>query len=216
MAGGEALRPDLQGGLEALGLGAGPEAVDRLLAYLELLDRWSRVYNLTAVREPARMVSVHLLDSLAARPFVTGGAVIDVGSGAGLPGIPLAICSSGQRFVLLDSSAKKVRFLRHAVMALRLEAVQVVHERTQSYRPRHAFDTVISRAFASLSGFVAAAGHLCAPGGRLLAMKGRRALAEEESLSDPYRIVAVHRVDVPGLDAERHIYEIRAGAAIDG
>lgn len=208
----ELTRP-LATGVEALGLELETGALHLLLDYLALLDKWNKVFNLTAVRTPREMLSHHLLDSLAVAPHLHGVRVIDVGAGAGLPGIPLAIISPERRYTLLDSNGKKARFMRQAVIDLGLSNVEVVHERVENYRPEEGFDTVISRAFAAIADFVTLAGPLCRQGGRLLAMKGRYPDDEIDALPAGFAVAAVHRLAVPGLDAERHLVEITKEAS---
>jgi len=187
----------------------GPESLAAELAvFMELLDRWNRSHNLTAVRDPDEMVTRHLLDSLVVLPWLRGPRIVDVGSGAGLPGLPLAMARPEFGFVLLDSAAKRVSFLRHVVARLRLENVRVIHARVQDYADEAGFDTVISRAFAALADFVNLAGHLCTPGGRLLAMKGRLDPAEIEAVPDGWVIEQSRRLKVPGSAGERHLLEI--------
>lgn len=195
----------LAGGVERLGIALPAAAVPRLLAFIQLLQKWNQAFNLTAVRDPAQMVTRHLLDSLAVLPFLEGGRVVDVGSGAGLPGIPLALASPERRFVLLDSNGKKTRFLTQAVTELGLTNVEVVRRRAEDYRPEQGFDTVISRAFATLAATAHAAGHLCAPRGILLVMKGVYPGEELEDLPSAMGLRAVHRLEVPGLAAQRHL-----------
>ena len=192
----------LEAGLRRLGL-AVPAAP--LLAYMELLARWNRAYNLTAVREPARMVSHHLLDSLAVLPWVRGPRVADAGTGAGLPGIPLAVARPDWAFTLIDAGGKKTRFVTQAVAELGLANVTVVHSRVEDFRPEAPFDTVVSRAFAALDGMLAATAHLGGPGTRWLAMKGRPPEAELAAVPAPFRVEAVEPVQVPGLDAARSV-----------
>ena len=180
----------------------------QLAGYLELLDRWNRSHNLTAVRDPDEMVTRHLLDSLLVLPWLRGPRILDVGSGAGLPGLPLAMARPEFGFVLLDSAAKRVGFLRHVVARLRLENVRVIHTRVEDYADEAGFDTVISRAFAALAEFVNLAGHLCGPGGRLLAMKGRLDPSEIEAVPEGWVIEESHRLTVPGSAGERHLLEI--------
>ena len=195
-------------GLAALGVTLPPGGAERLLEFVELLQRWNQAYNLTAVRDPAEMLTKHILDSLAVLPYVRSGPVQDVGAGAGLPGIPLAIALPETRFVLLDSNGKKTRFMVQAKAALKLHNVEVVQARAEDYRPPVPFATVLSRAFASLGEFVTLAGAGCAPGGRLLAMKG--ASPEEELAAIPagFRVLGVYPLKVPGLNAERCVVEI--------
>lgn len=196
----------LAAGIAQLGLEVPPEARARLLAYVALLAKWNRVYNLTAVRKPEEMIPRHILDSLAVAPFVHGTRVLDVGTGAGLPGIPLAVVLPDRHFVLLDSSAKKIRFVTQAIAELGLANAQAVQSRVQDFRPVRLFDTVVSRAFASIASMVEAAAHLCSEQGRLLAMKGAYPQAELEAVPAGFKITDVQALRVPGLeDAQRHV-----------
>jgi 16S rRNA (guanine527-N7)-methyltransferase len=180
-------------------------AVERLAAYLRLLERWNRVYNLTAVRGPQDMVVRHILDSLSILPWLRGSRVLDVGSGAGLPGIPLAIVQPHLAFYLLDSNSKRTRFMTQAVAELGITNVEVVHCRVEDYPFEGSFDTVVSRAFASLAVMLASSGRLCAAGGCLLAMKGRCPDGELRNLPTGYALVGIYRLPVPSLDGERHL-----------
>jgi len=198
------LAEQLARGLAALKLTLTPRQYAGLLAYLQLLGKWNRVYNLTAVREPREMVARHLLDSLAVIPYIKGPRVLDVGTGAGLPGIALAVALPDLKFVLLDSVAKKTRFLVQAASELGLTNVTIETQRAENYRPAALFDTVISRAFGSLAEFLVAAGPLCRHGGLLLAMKGRFPQEELTTLPSGYRLREAARLIVPGLDEERH------------
>ncbi len=198
------LRAPLESGLAALGLGAalaGP-----LLDYLALLQRWNATYNLTAVREPRQMVTLHLLDSLAIAAH-TGGIsrLADLGTGAGLPGIPLAIARPDLQVTLVESNGKKARFLREAVRQLGLGNARVAESRAEALDEPGAYDAITARALATLAQIIAAGGHLVAPGGRLLAMKGQRPDAELAALPADWQLQAMHRLQVPGLDAERHL-----------
>jgi 16S rRNA (guanine527-N7)-methyltransferase len=184
------------------------EQVSRLLAYLDLLQRWNRAYNLTAVRDRADMVTRHLLDSLVVLPWIPGGRLLDAGSGAGLPGVPLAIARPDLDVTLLDSAGKKIRFLEHLRRELGLRNVTPVQARLEDYAPQDLvsapFGAVISRAFASLAAFAAAARHLTGAA-RLLAMKGRYPASELAELPAWLRVEAVERLAVPGLQEERHL-----------
>ncbi len=195
----------LDHGLIGLGLTLTAETRSRFLQYLSLLSKWNRTYNLTAIREPARLVSHHLLDSLAVLPYLDGPSVVDVGSGAGLPGIPLALARPGWEFTLLESNHKKAAFLRQAVLELRLENAQVVMDRAERWRPAHGFDIAISRAFSDLPGFVGTAQHLCRQRGLLAAMKGIYPDEELAQLGPEVRIQKVVALNVPGVGASRHL-----------
>lgn len=195
-------------GIAALGLTLDAEQQERLLAYLALVVKWNKAYNLTAIRDPLEMVTKHLLDSLAVLPQLHGGTVLDVGSGAGLPGIPLAIADAARQFTLLDSNGKKTRFLLQAKGELRLSNLSVVHSRLERYRPGQLFDTVTARAFASLADMVAGTAHLLAPGGTLLAMKGEYPQDELEALPPGFVVREIIALTVPGLEAQRHLVRI--------
>ncbi|MEL7449063.1 MAG: 16S rRNA (guanine(527)-N(7))-methyltransferase RsmG [Pseudomonadota bacterium] len=204
-------RKQLEDGLAALGIAGGEDLAGRLLDFVGLLSKWNRVYNLTAVRDPAKMVPLHLLDSLSVHPWLRGGRVVDVGTGAGLPGIPLALCDASRHFTLLDTNGKKTRFVTHAVGALGLGSVEVVQSRAEDYAPAEPFDTVVCRAYAPLARIVATSGHLCAKGGSIVAMKGARPdeeLAELAEQAPDWRVDEVQRIVVPGLDSERHLVRL--------
>ncbi len=249
------LEAQLQAGIAALGLALPDGAEQRLLAHLALLDKWNRVYNLTAVRDAGRMVSHHLLDSLAVVPVLdallgaasssaqasppidpgpavppapaSGGealmgegahvarrapTVIDVGSGGGLPGIPLAIARPAVQVTLIDSIAKKTAFLQQARAELDLANLRVVTGRVEGFHPEAGFDLIVSRAFADLAEFVTLTRHLLAPGGRWLAMKGLYPHGEIALLPPDVRVSADHDVVVPGLDAKRHLIVLELDA----
>lgn len=205
------LSPELEAGLSALGLPA--SLAPRLLEYLALLDRWNRTYNLTAIRDPREMLTKHLLDSLAMHRFLDGERLADLGTGPGLPGIPLAIAKPELRVALVESNGKKARFLREAVRTLALGNARVLESRAEAVDEPGAFDVVTARALDSLAGIIAVGGHLLAPGGRLLAMKGVRPDQEIAELPAGWVVSAVHPLRVPGLDAERHLLEITRSTA---
>jgi len=199
-------------GIEALHLDIPAEVQAKLLDYVALLAKWNRAYNLTAVRRPAQMVVRHLLDSLAVLPYLHGERVLDVGSGAGLPGIPLALASPRRHFTLLDSNGKKARFLVQAVAALRLDNADVVQCRVADFHPDAGYSSIVSRAFSGMAELIDQAAHLLAPDGRFLFMKGVYPQAEVAALPAGWELEAVHRLAVPGLDAERHLLVVRASA----
>lgn len=207
------LRDRLEKGIRHLELALPEVAVDALLVYLAMLIKWNKAFNLTSVRDPVEMVSRHLLDSLAVVPHLHGQRIIDVGSGAGLPGIPLALAFPRREFVLLDSNSKKTRFLTQARGELGLANLSVVHSRVEDYRPSPGFDCVISRAYASIADILSSSGHLLVEGGEFLAMKG--ALPEQElaALSPRWQVQELLPLQVPGLEQEqRHLLRITAAA----
>ena len=199
------VQQQLAAGIAALGLALPEGAEVKLLTYLALLDKWNRVYNLTAVRDAERMVSHHLLDSLAAVPFFQGERVLDVGSGGGLPGIPLAIARPELQVTLIDSIAKKTAFLLQAKAELGLGNLTVVTGRVEDYRPAGGFDVITSRAFSDLREFVALTRHLLKRGGCWLAMKGLYPNEEIAQLPPGVKVGADYELVVPGLDATRHM-----------
>ena len=203
----DALRPGLAAGLDALDLPAALAAP--LLAYLALLARWNATYNLTAIRDPREMVAKHLLDSLAMQPFVRDlRTLADLGTGPGLPGIPLAIARPGLQVTLVESNGKKARFLREAARQLKLGNASVVESRIEAFDAPGRFDAITARALATLPLILQLGGHLLQPQGRLLAMKGVVPGDEIAALPAGWRVAAVHPLRVPGLDAERHLVEI--------
>jgi 16S rRNA (guanine527-N7)-methyltransferase len=203
----ELLRQRLDAGLSALGIALDETAIARLLDYVDLLERWNAAYNLTAVRDPAEMVTRHLVDSLAILPHVAGATLADLGSGAGLPGIPLAIAAPVRETLLVDSNGKKARFLREAVRRLELKHVRVAESRVEDVAGT--FDCITARAFASLGDMLGWGGHLLAPGGVWLAMKGRVPDDELDAMPADFRVEKIVSLNVPGLDAERHLVIVR-------
>ncbi|MEM9056455.1 MAG: 16S rRNA (guanine(527)-N(7))-methyltransferase RsmG [Pseudomonadota bacterium] len=207
----DADRHSLEAGLRALKLEPEADVVDRLLEFVALLAKWNRVYNLTAVRDPAQMVALHLLDSLSVHGWLRGARAIDVGTGAGLPGVPLALCQPERRFTLLDTNGKKTRFVTHAAGVLKLTNVDVVQARAERFDAPGGFDTVVCRAYAPLPRIVATAGALCASDGSIVAMKGARPddeLTQLKREAPGWQAADVQRVEVPGLDAERHLVRL--------
>jgi 16S rRNA (guanine527-N7)-methyltransferase len=198
------LAGELAAGIAALGVDVAAGAQQRMLDYLALVGKWNQAYNLTAVREPGKMLTHHLLDSLSVLPHVIGSRILDVGSGAGLPGIPLALARPEWRVTLLDANHKKATFLRQAAIELKLDNVEVVCERVETWTPPQPFDTVVSRAFSDLAEFLSLAGRLCARTGIIIAMKGIYPHEELAQVPGNFRLRNVVSLRVPGLDAERH------------
>jgi 16S rRNA (guanine527-N7)-methyltransferase len=198
-------------GLAAMSICATHEQKHRLAAHLDLISKWNRVHNLTAVRETEQMVVLHVLDSLSLLPHLGDArSLLDVGTGAGFPGIPLAILRPDVEVTLLDSSSKKCTFLEQARAELGLVNVHVACERVEAWKPEATFDLVVSRAFAELHDFVAQAGHLVVPGGRMLAMKGVYPFEEIARVPATHRVAGVIELAVPRLDAKRHLVSLEA------
>ena len=190
-------------GITQLGLSVAPEAQQKLLQYLELLYKWNRVYNLTAIRQPEQMVSGHLLDSLAVVPHMWPGCWLDVGCGAGLPGLVLAMACPQWTFTLIDSNSKKTSFVQQAKMELELNNVSVHCGRVESWQAGVKFDGIISRAFTNTAGFVGLTRHLLAQGGGWIAMKAAPKAAELEQLPHDVSVIRVVPLEVPGVVAAR-------------
>jgi 16S rRNA (guanine527-N7)-methyltransferase len=195
-------------GARALGLELDGAQAAKLIAHLDLLDEWGARMNLTAIRDRGQQVTKHVLDSLSVRPFLRGARIADVGSGAGFPGIPLAIVAPDLHFALIESTGKKCRFLEHVRDTLGLANVEVVQARAEAYKPAVRFDTVLARAVGPIADLVRNAGTLVAGGGRLLAMKGRYPGDEVAKKLNGWKVVEVHALHVPGLDEERHLVEL--------
>jgi len=193
----------LERGLAAMGLDAA--LAPPLLTYLTLLDRWNRTYNLTAIRDPMEMVTRHLLDSLAMRPYLEQGTLADLGTGPGLPGIPLAIARPQLQVTLVESNGKKARFMREAVRQLGLTNARVAESRAEALAEPGAYDNLTARAMDTLAGIIAVGGHLLRPGGRLLAMKGVHPHDEIAQLPAGWQVEQVLPLHVPGLTGERHL-----------
>ncbi|AJD50083.1 methyltransferase GidB [Isoalcanivorax pacificus W11-5] len=209
------LARQLADGIAALGLDIDDGQQQQLLAYVGLLDKWNKAFNLTAVRDPAEMVTRHLLDSLAVLPYLGTGHTLDVGTGAGLPGMVLAITRPAQTFTLLDSNGKKTRFVRQAALELGVTNVEVVQARVEQYRSesfQNGSPQVITRAFASLPDMLSLTGHLLADGGRLLAMKAAQADAETATVPAPWHAQCI-ALTVPGLNESRQLVMLERTAA---
>jgi 16S rRNA (guanine527-N7)-methyltransferase len=211
-----ALQDELHRGLASLGLDAAALAPP-LLQYLALLDRWNHTYNLTAIRDPREMVTRHLLDSLAMHAFVSDGTLADLGTGPGLPGIPLAIAKPGLLVTLVESNGKKARFLREAVRTLGLSNARVAESRAEAvdvqvHNGGAAYDALTARALDTLAGIIKVGGHLLKPSGKLLAMKGVRPDEEIAALPAGWTVSAIHALSVPGLVGERHLVIVERDA----
>jgi len=204
-----ALREELESGLRGLDLA--PSLSEPLLVYLALLDRWNRTYNLTAIRDPGEMVAKHLLDSLAMHAFADTGTLADLGTGPGLPGIPLAIASPQLQVTLVESNGKKARFLREAVRTLQLPNARVAESRIEAVDLPGAFDAITARALATLPLILELGGHLLKPAGTLLAMKGVVPVDEIAALPAGWRVERIEPLQVPGLTAERHLVVVARG-----
>lgn len=179
----------------------------QFVAYLELLIKWNKAYNLTSIRSPQEMITKHLLDSLSIQKYLHGNTILDVGTGAGLPGIPLALVEPDKKFVLLDSAGKKTIFLTQVVRTLNLSNVTVVNDRVEKYKPAFCFDSILSRAFSSLKQFIEYTSHLCCADGQFLAMKGELPQDEINALGSEYSPI-VYDLQIEGLDAKRHLIVI--------
>jgi 16S rRNA (guanine527-N7)-methyltransferase len=203
---------ELGEGLQQMRIDLSARQQQQMLEYLQLLAKWNRVFNLTAIREPGEMVSRQLLDSLSILPWVKGARVLDVGTGAGLPGIPLAISLPEVAFTLLDSNGKKTRFVQQAAAQLGLKNVEVINARIESLRDECGFDVITSRAFASLHDFIASTRHLLAAEGCWLAMKGQKDREEGELPAEI--LVQRHTLLVPGCEGDRHLAEVRIATEV--
>lgn len=201
----------LRAGAASLHAPLSPEQGERLLTLLDELLRWNRSYNLTSITDPEVMLTHHLLDSLAVHPYLAGASTVaDVGTGAGFPGLPLALLNPQVRFTLIDASGKKVRFVAHAAHQMGLKNVEALHARVEQLKPQEPFGAVVSRAFAALPQFLEQVAGLSGPETRVLAMKGKRPDTEMQGLPARWHIEACHRLTVPGLDAERTLVIVRA------
>jgi 16S rRNA (guanine527-N7)-methyltransferase len=198
----------LASGAREIGIDLSAERAETLLRLVDELELANAHFNLTAIRDRTGMLYKHVLDSLSLQPYLRGERMVDVGTGAGFPGLALAVVNPERHFTLIEATGKKARFVEQTAARIGLGNAQVENVRAESYRPFELFDTVMARALASLADFVAYAGHLCAPGGRLLAMKGKRPDEEISAVPKSFRVLAVHRLKVPGLPDERHLVEL--------
>lgn len=205
MPGSSTYQADLKAGMQMLGVAADQAQVDKLLAFRDLLEKWNRAYNLTSVRDPAQMVGRHLLDSLSIAPWIRAPRLLDVGSGGGLPAVPLAIIMPERQFVALDSNSKKTRFLTQCKLELGLGNLDVVTARAEDFSPSEPFEQISSRAFTAVSNLIYWCGPLLATGGEFLAMKGPDRISELNDMPSDWRLDADHALQVPGCDGERHL-----------
>jgi 16S rRNA (guanine527-N7)-methyltransferase len=203
------LKPILKSALLDNGILLSEEIQEKLLRYLELMQTWNRVFNLTTITQPQEMVYLHIIDSLSILPYLHGKRCLDVGTGAGLPGIPLALANPEIEWVLLDKNNKKTRFLTQTIAELGLQAqVQAAHSRGEDFHPPSCFDSIISRAFGTIQLFAETTGHLLCPSGKLIAMKGRYPQDEMHDLPHPFVVENVIRLEIKGLNVERHIIQL--------
>jgi len=207
----EPLRQQLEHGLKQMGLHYSVEMQQKLVHYIQLIARWNKTFNLTAIRDVEEMVSKHLLDSLVVQPYIEGSLILDVGSGAGLPGIPFAITSPDKHFVLIDTNGKKTRFLTQAKIDLKLDNVEVIHQRVEDYQPtkeghRIYFDVITARAYAATENMLQSTLHLQDDATRILVMQGK---LDKQLNSEQHQLLESHSLDVFGLDGERHLLEIK-------
>ncbi|TAN65756.1 MAG: 16S rRNA (guanine(527)-N(7))-methyltransferase RsmG [Methylobacter sp.] len=205
----EDCRKILVNGITSLHLNLTDEKIAQLLDFIKLIEKWNKAYNLTAIRNREEMARLHILDSLAIVPHIEGKRIIDIGTGAGLPGIPLAICLPEIEFTLLDSNAKKTRFVQQVVLELKLKNVEVLHSRVENHHPEPGYDAVLTRAFAGLPDIVKLCAHLLNKDGVLLAMKGQNLDAELAELAEIAAEKSVISVSVPGTDVERCLVRIK-------
>jgi 16S rRNA (guanine527-N7)-methyltransferase len=198
----KAIETELLQGLARLELTLSAVQIQQLLDYLILLTKWNKAYNLTAVRDPLQMVTRHLLDSLIILPYLGGQRIIDIGTGAGLPGIPLAIADPQRSYCLLDSNGKKIRFLQQTVLQLGLKNVTTVEDRAENYTAEHSYDSIVARAVASVAEIMSNTQHLLCPTGQWLLMKGQYPQEELEAIKAEFSVIPYQ---VPGLDEQRHL-----------
>lgn len=192
-------------GARELGIQLEPTQAEAMLRLVVELREWNARFNLTAITGPVDVIQKHLLDSLSLQPHLSGARIVDIGTGAGFPGLPLAVINPEREFALIEATGKKAQFVRHAADIMGLANVEVIPARAEAWRGPAPFDCVLTRALGKLADFVRVAGHLCVLGGRMLAMKGRRPESEIQSLPVGWRVMAVHDVRIPGLSAERCI-----------
>ncbi len=205
------LAQQLTYGLKQLALSIDEDTQAKLLAFMALILKWNKVYNLTAITVAEDMLKKHILDSLAVLPYLNTGRIIDVGTGAGLPGIPLALCRPQQPFFLLDSSEKRQRFLMQVITELKIDNVTLINERVEQYQPDQGYDVVLTRAFSSVTEMLEKCRHLCCTDGEFLAMKGKCPEEELQTLPEGIILREIIELQVPGLQSERHLISMTSG-----
>jgi 16S rRNA (guanine527-N7)-methyltransferase len=208
----DALRSKLQKGLTEISLELSSDQIDQLLKYLDLMNRWNKKINLTAITDPSEQITKHLLDSFSIYSLIeerNPTAILDVGSGAGLPGIPLAIAQPDRQWHLLDNSTKRISFLRVVITQLNLQNVELINSRVEEHQSDQLYPIIVCRAFASLKEITHNANHLLTPNGSILAMKGQYPEQEIADMPDPFAVTESHVLSVPGLMEERHLLEIQ-------
>ncbi len=203
------LQAKLSIGLNRLDLPLNPPQIQQLVGFIKLIAKWNKTYNLTSIRDPEAMTNLHILDSLAIAPFVQGQRIIDVGTGAGIPGIPLAIALPDKDFILLDCNAKKTRFVQQAILELKLPNAAICHQRAENYHPDPLFDTALTRAFASLADIIALTAHLTHQNGIMLAMKGQHPELELATVGGHFKADIIP-IAVPGCTAQRCLVKLTA------
>jgi len=201
----EQFSKQLEGGCRSLNIGVDGNKITKYLLYLDLFHKWNKSYNLSAIRQPEHMPSKHILDSLSIQNHLEGNTFLDVGSGGGLPGIPLAISMPNKRFTLLDANGKKTRFLFQVKQSLSLDNVEIINERVEEYQVSVPFEGVICRAYSSISGIVSTCAHLHGRSGKIFAMKGLIPRDELSELQKHYKVETIHRLEVPGVEGERNL-----------
>ena len=202
------MQSSLQFAAARLGVALTDEQAAALIRLLDELDEWNRRMNLTAIRERSQQITKHLLDSLSIHSFLRGVRVADIGTGAGFPGLPLALVNPDKQFTLIDSVAKKLRFVDHAVQTMGLNNVTTTHARAESFKAKERFDCIVARAVGPIERLVEYAGHNLVGGGRLLAMKGKLPEDELKALPSGWKVAEIHRLSIPDLDEQRHLVEI--------
>lgn len=203
------MKNELQAALKKNNIVISDAMSEKLIQYLDMMLKWNKTYNLTAITQQYEMIYLHLIDSLIIAPHVTGARCLDLGTGAGLPGIPLAITHPEQFWSLVDKNNKKTRFLTQVIADLQIKNAQAVHQRGEEFHPAQGFDSILSRAFGTLRLFVETTAHLLNPNGELIAMKGKYPEEELADLPDNVRVQSITQIDINGMDIERHLVCLR-------